>query len=149
MHLDRPRALELAGEQLAADGVTHVVAQQREPVDAERLREGDDDVGLFGERVPLVGLGRQAVAEEVEQQHPARAAQVVEHRGEVVRRAREAVQDEQRLVDLRLERGRDDGEDRVPGEVTPFAGRLPFRRVRPFRRAIRAFRTRSRASARA
>ena len=29
--LDRPRAVELARQQLAADGVAHVVAEQREP----------------------------------------------------------------------------------------------------------------------
>jgi len=39
------------------------------------------------------------------------------------------VQHEQRLVALRLERGRDQREDRVPGELTPFAPRLPCRDV--------------------
>ena len=115
--VDRPRAVELARQQLATDGVAHVVGEQREPFDPELGDERHDDVRLLGERVRLVGLRREPVAEEVEQEHAAGAAQIVEHRGEVVRRAREPVEHEQRFVPLRLERGRDQREDRVPGEL--------------------------------
>ena len=132
--LDRPRAVELAGQQLAADGVAHVVGEQREPVDPERGGERHDDVRLFGERVGLVGLRRQPVPEEVEEEHATRAPQVVEHGSEVVRRAGEPVQDEQRLVALLLERGRDHGEDRVAGERRAARPAPPTAPVRSTRR---------------
>ena len=64
-----------------------------------------DDVGLLRERVALIGLGRQAVAQEVEQQDATAYGAGRRARREVVRRAREAVQHEQRFVALLLERG--------------------------------------------
>ena len=47
--------------------------------DPELGGERHDDVRLLGERVRLVGLRREPVAEEVEQEHAAGAAQIVEH----------------------------------------------------------------------
>ena len=104
--LDRPGALGSAGEELAADGVAHVVREQIEAVDAERGDEGRGDVGLQRHGVVAVGLGREPVAEHVEQQDPTAGAQAVEDGGVVEGRRREAVEDEERGVLLGAERRR-------------------------------------------
>ena len=125
-HVDGPRTLELPGQQLAPDGVAHVVAQERELVDADGIGERDDDVGLLGEGVRLVGLVGQPVPEQVEQQDPPVPAQVVEHVAEVERRAREPVQHEQRRLELRLARLGHDREHRMAGEPTVLAACGPL-----------------------
>jgi hypothetical protein len=102
------------------------VAQQRQPIDTGLAHERHDDVGLLRERVRLVGLVGQSVAEEVEQEHTARPAQLVEHGHEVVRRAGEAVQHEQGLVVLAVDRGHVDREDRVAGEGSVSTEGLPL-----------------------
>ena len=61
-HLDVPGPLELAGQELAPDGVADVVGEQPEPVDAQVGEQGHGHVGLAGQPVGAVGLGRQAEA---------------------------------------------------------------------------------------
>ena len=118
-------AVGIAREQLAADGVAHVVGEQRELAQAELGGERGDDVGLRGERVRDVGLRGEAVPEEVEQADAPVRAQAVEHEVEVERRGREAVEDQERLVALLAERRRVDGEDPVAGELPVGAELLP------------------------
>ncbi len=105
-------ALELAGQQLAAHGVPHVVGQEPQAVHARRpIEEGHGHVGLEREGVGPVGLLRQPVAEHVEEQDPAVGGQPVDHAVEVERRGGEAVEDEQRRLQLGAGWRDVDGED--------------------------------------
>jgi hypothetical protein len=78
-------------------GVAHVVGEQSEAFDAEAGEDPGHHVGLEFDRVPLVGLGRQAEAEQVHHHHPSVATQLVDHVGEVERGRGESVDDHQRL----------------------------------------------------
>ena len=123
--LDRPGALGPAGQQLAADGVAHVVGEQGEAVDAELGHEGRRDVRLQRHGVVPVGLGREAVAQHVEQQHAAPGAQPVEDGGVVERRRGEAVEHQQGRVPLGTDGRRVDGEDALAAQLAVLADRLP------------------------
>ncbi len=110
-HLHRPGPLGAAGEQLAADRVAHVVGEQRQTVDSQCGHVGGGDVGLERHGVGPVGLGREPVAQHVEQEHPAPRSQAVEHGRVVERRGREAVEHQQRRVALGPDGGHVDRED--------------------------------------
>ena len=125
-HVDRPRAVELPGQQLTPDGVTHVVAEERQLLDTQRVGERDHEVGLLRDPVGLVGLVGEPVPEQVEQQDPPVPPEVVEHVAEVERRAREAVEHEQRRFELGLERLGHDREHRMAGQWTMLAERGPL-----------------------
>ena len=124
-HLHRPGALRAAGEQLATDGVAHVVGEQGQPFDAEGGHVGGGDVGLQRHRIGAVGLGREPVADHVEQHHPPPRPQAVEHGGVVERRRREPVEDEQGHVALGPDGRHVDGEDPLAAELAVDADGLP------------------------
>ncbi len=65
-----PFPFEVAGQELAADRVPHVMGQQAEPVHPELGDQGHGQVGLDGHGVGEVRLVRQPVAEHVEEQDP-------------------------------------------------------------------------------
>jgi pimeloyl-ACP methyl ester carboxylesterase len=91
-HLEREGPVEAAGEELSAHRVAHVVGEQRDLVEPEVAADRLDQVCLVEERVALVGLVRQAEAEQVGQHHPAAPRETVEDAVPVVRRSRKAVQ---------------------------------------------------------
>jgi pimeloyl-ACP methyl ester carboxylesterase len=93
-HLEREGPVEAAGEELSADRVAHVVGEQRHRVEPEVAGDRLDQVRLVEERIALVGLVRQAEAEEVGQHHAATAREAIEDAVPVVRRGRKAVQHE-------------------------------------------------------
>ena len=124
-HRDRPATLELAGQQLAADGVAQVVGQQRGLGQAHVGRVRGHHVGFEVQAVREVRLGRQAVAQEVEEVHPPAGRQRTDHPAEVERRGREPVEDEQGLSALGPVGRHLDGEDPVPGQVPVLAPGLP------------------------
>ena len=53
---DIPGAVQMASQQLTADGVAHVVGEEAQPVHTELVDEGHGDVGLQGEIVSRSGL---------------------------------------------------------------------------------------------
>ena len=89
--------VDLAGEDLAADGVAHVVRDERDITEPGFARGRLHDVGLLEQRVRLIGLGRQPVAEHVEHDDAPPRAQHVELVLPVVAARREAVQHEHGL----------------------------------------------------
>ena len=115
-HLDRPRPLGAPGQELAADGVTHVVGEQGQAIDPERGDEGGGHVGLQRHGVGAVGLGRQPVPDHVEEHDTPSRPEAVEHGGVVERRRGEAMEDEQRLVAFGADGRRVDGEDALAAE---------------------------------
>ena len=92
---------------------------------AERGHEGGGDVGLQRHGVGAVGLGRQPVAEHVEEEDAPARPQAVEDGGVVERRRREAVQDQERLVALGADGRGVDGEDALAAELAVRADGLP------------------------
>ena len=60
--LDRPGPLGPAGQQLAPDGVADVVGEEGEAGEAQLVHEGRHHVGLQGQGVGQIGLGREPVA---------------------------------------------------------------------------------------
>ena len=79
--LDGPCPLLASGQQLTADGVTHVMGQQRETLDAERSHERARDIGLRGHGVVLVRLVGEPEPEIVEEEHPTAGSQRIEDGG--------------------------------------------------------------------
>ena len=124
-HLDGPGALGAPGQQLAADGVAHVVGEQGQAIDPQRRDEGGGHVGLQRHGVGPVGLGRQPVPEHVEEDDAPAGPQPVEHGGIVERRGREAVEDQQRLVALGADGRGVDGEDALATQGAVRPDRLP------------------------
>ena len=96
-HVETERAVDLAGEDLPADRVAHVVRHERDVGEADLVRARLDDVGLREERVLHVGLGGEAVARVVEQDDAAARPQHIEREPPVEARGREAVQHQYRL----------------------------------------------------
>ena len=122
--LHRPGALGPPCQQLAADGVAHVVGQQGQAVHAELGHVGGREVGLQRHGVRPVGFGGQPVAEKVEQEDAPPRPEPVEHGGVVERRRGEAVQNQQGRVLLGPDGRRVNGEDALAGE-RPVACRCP------------------------
>ena len=114
------------GQQLAADGVTHVVGEEGQSFDAQRGHECGGHVRLQGNRIGPVGLGGQPVPDHVEQQDPAPVPQAVEHGGVVERRRREPVQDQEGCMAFGADGGRVDGEDALAAERARRAEGLPL-----------------------
>ena len=86
----RPFAVEVAGEQFAADGVAHVVGEEGEGVEVPFGGQGHHHVGLLGDGEGDVGLVGEAVPEQVEQHDATVLGQGREGGPEVERRRREA-----------------------------------------------------------
>ena len=91
-HLDAPRPLELAGQELAPDGVPDVVGQEADPVETEVSAQLHGQVGLVDQSVRTVRFGGQSEPQVVEQDDPAVDSQGVDHPTEVERRGGEAVE---------------------------------------------------------
>ena len=96
-HVEAQVAVDLPREDLAADGVTHVVRDERDVAQARAPARTPRHVGLREQRVRRVGLRRQAVADHVEHHDAPPRAQHVELVLPVVAARREAVQHECRL----------------------------------------------------
>ena len=125
--LDRPRPLGPPGQQLAADGVAHVVSEEGQAFDPERGHEGGGHVRLQRYRIGAVGLGGQPVPDHVEQQDPPPLPQAVEHGGVVERRRREPVQHQEGCMAFGADGRRVNGEDALAAERAPGAEGLPLR----------------------
>ena len=69
--LDVPRTSGVAGQELAADGVAHVVGQQGEPGEPRRGDHALNDVRLQRDRVRRIRLRGEAAADHVHQHDPA------------------------------------------------------------------------------
>ena len=101
------------------------MGDENDLVEVELAGQRLDDVGLLEQRVGLVGLGRQPVAEHVEQHHPLLGSERVEDVAPVEGAAREAMEDEQRRPAL-AHRRLVDHEDPVAEQLVVRAPRLPF-----------------------
>ena len=118
--------LEVAREELAADGVAHVVRQQHDGLEPRVAGDLRGLIGVPADAVADVGLGGEPEAEEVEQHDAAFSAERREHGPPVERTRGEPVQDEERRAPG-VALGRDVEHEGVePVDRDDATTRLPF-----------------------